>query len=151
MKPSLCLYASTLLLLTVLTAATANADDATAPSAGAPRSQEDLEREIDELHRRLEILAAEVRNVKEAQTVPEKVELKSAYGMGPAASKVYAKERGLSLGGYGEFNFKKEVADEIGDDVFDFVRFVGYVGYKFTDKLLMNAEIEVEHASTDAG
>ena len=150
MKPSL--YAGALSLLAVLTAATANAADAPPPaSARAPRSQEELEQEIDELHRRLEILAAEVRKVKEAQTVPEKVELKSAYGMGPAASKVYAKERGLSLGGYGEFNFKKEVADQTGDDVFDFVRFVTYVGYKFTDKLLMNSEIEIEHASTDKG
>lgn len=113
------------------------------------KTQEELEQEIEELQRRLEILTTEVRKVKEAQTVPEKVDLKSQYGMGPAASKVYSKERGLSLGGYGEFNFKKEVADGDGNDVFDFVRFVGYVGYKFTDKLLFNTEIELEHASTD--
>ncbi len=130
------------------------AEAVTSPAAA---SGGEVEEEIEELKRRIEILTEEVRRLREARTVPEgqayvDERLEAAYGHAPAAAKVYAKEsRGLSLGGYGEFNFKKEVSDKQGnDDVFDFARFVGYLGYKFNDRILLNSEIEVEHASTSS-
>jgi len=110
---------------------------------------EAMEAEIEELKRRLEILTEEVRKSKEEETIPETAELKSEYGLAPSASKIYTHEPGLSIGGYGEFNLKKEVDDKSGnDDVFDFVRLVTYLGYKFNEQLLVNSEIEIEHAST---
>ncbi len=105
---------------------------------------------IDELQRRIDVLAGELATLKEAQVLPETRELKSAYGLGPAASKVYSKERGLSIGGYGEVNYTNY--DDAGkDDVTDFYRFVLYFGYKFNDWIIMNSEIEFEHATDDNG
>jgi hypothetical protein len=121
---------------------------AQSPPSSAPPTAEKQER-IDEIDRKIDVLSEELRKLKEQQTVPEKRELKSAYGLGPAASKVYQVERGLSLGGYGEFNLKEVVGDEGDDtDVFDFVRLVLYTGYKFNDWIVFNSEIEFEHAST---
>jgi hypothetical protein len=105
---------------------------------------------IDELERRIDVLAGELATLKEAQVLPETRELKSAYGMGPAASKVYSKERGLSIGGYGEFNYAN-YKDAGEDDITDFYRFVLYFGYKFNDWIIMNSEIEFEHATDDNG
>jgi hypothetical protein len=107
---------------------------------------------IDDLEHKVDVLSEELRKLKEEQTVPEKPEYKSTYGLGPAASKVYGKEQGISIGGYGEFNLKEVVSDK-GDntDVFDFVRLVTYLGYKFNDWIVFNSEIEFEHAATDNG
>ena len=78
----------------------------------------------------------------------------SVYGLGPAASKVYRTERGVSIGGYGEVAYTNfDSTDEGGvpsgeTDEFDFLRAVVYVGYKFNDRFLFNSELEFEHAST---
>ena len=116
-----------------------------------------VEAQIGELERRIQILTEEVRRLREARTLPtesidDEQRLEAMYGHGPAASQIYVQtDRGLSLGGYGEFNFKKEVSDKNGnDDVFDFVRLVAYLGYKFNDRILFNSEVEVEHASTSS-
>jgi len=116
-----------------------------------------VEAQIGELERRIQILTEEVRRLREARTLPtesidDEQRLEAMYGHGPAASQIYMQtDRGLSLGGYGEFNFKKEVSDKNGnDDVFDFVRLVAYLGYKFNDRILFNSEVEVEHASTSS-
>ncbi|MGH7821912.1 MAG: hypothetical protein ACREQ9_19290, partial [Candidatus Binatia bacterium] len=126
------------------------------PAASAEESAD--RQQIDEIERRQEILADEVRRLREALVLPETKELKSHYGLGPAASKVYTLEKGLSIGGYGEYNYRKAVADEgTTRDEFDFVRFVLYVGYKFNDWIVLNTETEIEHAftksteSSDAG
>ena len=104
---------------------------------------------IEELERKIDVLTEELRKIKEEQTVPEKREYKSSFGLGPAASKVYQIDRGLSIGGYGEFNLREVVDDRDGDDdVFDYVRLVAYLGYKFNDWIIFNSEIEFEHAST---
>ncbi|MEO6028682.1 MAG: hypothetical protein ABIR79_17600 [Candidatus Binatia bacterium] len=97
--------------------------------------------------RKIGVLATEVERLKRALVLPEHKELKSLYGLGPAASKVYQVDRGLSIGGYGEYNYRKLVSDQQGGkDRFDFLRFILYTGYKFSDRILMNAEIEFEHA-----
>ena len=87
----------------------------------------------------------------------EETTLQGVKGLGPAASNVYRKERGVSLGGYGEAlytNYAELRQDDQPSgktDEFDFLRAVFYVGYKFSDSILFNSEIEVEHASTDKG
>ena len=67
--------------------------------------------------------------------------------MGPAASKIYAVEQGLSIGGYGETIYNHfEAAGK--SDQFDNLRAVLYFGYKYNDKWVLNTEIEIEHGST---
>jgi hypothetical protein len=106
---------------------------------------------VEEVERRQGILTDEIRKIREFLVLPETQELKGYYGLGPAASKVYGVQRGLSIGGYGETNFKIVTNDGAGtSDEFDFVRLVAYLGYKFTDKLVFNSEIEFEHASTSS-
>ncbi len=123
---------------------------AAAPKAGpaaAPPEAGALATTNAEQDRKIGVLATEVERLKSALVLPEHKELKSVYGLGPAASKVYQIERGLSIGGYGEFNFQKFVSDQRGRrDQFDMLRFVLYTGYKFSDRILLNAEIEFEHA-----
>ncbi|MFP6579824.1 MAG: hypothetical protein VCC02_08475, partial [Myxococcota bacterium] len=105
-----------------------------------------------ELQENIGVLAREIERIKRAIAVPEEGELKSVYGKGPAASKVYGKERGLSIGGYGEGYFKAIVAHKDGrDNVAEWLRGVLYVGYKFNDWIVVNTEIEFEHASTGRG
>jgi opacity protein-like surface antigen len=81
--------------------------------------------------------------------VPEEVELKSQYGLGPAASKVYGVERGLSIGGYGEAYYTNQLSGG-STDTADNLRFVQYIGYKFNENIVLNTEIEFEHATTSS-
>jgi hypothetical protein len=104
---------------------------------------------VDEVERKQNVITEEVRKIKEALVVPETTELKSAYGQGPAASKVYSVTRGVSIGGYGEYNYEGVVSDRSGQsDKFDMARLVLYTGYKFSDRFLFNSEVEFEHGLT---
>ncbi len=74
---------------------------------------------------------------------------KSYSGMGPAASKVYFSKNPLSIGGYGEMFYANP---EGSNDYADVYRFITYIGYKFSDSVILNAEIEFEHgANSDDG
>jgi hypothetical protein len=109
------------------------------------------EERVAEVERKQGVLTDEVRKLREVIVLPETKELKSYYGLGPAASKIYQIERGLSIGGYGESSFRTELHDSEGkDDEFDFLRFVLYVGYKYNDWIVLNSEIEFEHATDGA-
>lgn len=100
------------------------------------------------LEERVDLLAEEIARLREQMSIPETDdELGSAYGMGPAASKVYGERHGVALGGYGEFYFEDTID---GDNTADMYRFITYVGYKFSDRIVMNTEIEFEHGTTDA-
>jgi hypothetical protein len=106
--------------------------------------------ETAETSRKVDVLSDEIAKLKENFVLPENKELKSEYGMGPAASKVYQISRGLSIGGYGEGFFSKVVENTSGgDDRADAERLVLYTGYKFTDRIILNAEVEFEHATTE--
>ena len=115
--------------------------------ADAIRARDDR---IADLERKTELLIDELSRLRTQVAVPEEPELKSFYGLGPAASKVYGQERGLSIGGYGEGFYTNFIGDAAATDLdrSDFLRFVMYFGYKFTDKIVFNSEIEFEHAST---
>ncbi len=114
--------------------------------------QEDDAR-LTELERRIEVLAGEIERLRigEAAATADT----SQYGFGPAASKVYRTERGLSIGGYGELlyqNFDDERDDGAPSgktDTFDLLRGVVYFGYKFDDRWLLNTEVEYEHAGSE--
>ncbi|RLC96155.1 MAG: hypothetical protein DRI46_14075, partial [Chloroflexi bacterium] len=106
------------------------------------------------LEEKVEILTEEVSRLREQMNIPETdKELEGAYGMGPAASKVYGVSQGISLGGYGEFYFAAPYGDTdiTGQvNITDFYRFIAYFGYKFNDWIVMNTEIEYEHATTSS-
>ena len=108
-----------------------------------------------DLERKTDVLAGEVEKLKTQLYIPESREYKSQYGLGPAASNVYRVNKGLSIGGYGEAMYTN-YADPRGDsitnkDSADLERAVIYLGYKFNDWIILNNEIEFEHASTGEG
>ena len=91
-----------------------------------------------DLEAKIEALAAELESLQLQDVMPAVGE--SKYGLGPAASKVYSKEQGLSIGGYGEGRFRMDSADD-----FDWYRHIMYFGYKFNDNWILNTEVELEH------
>lgn len=114
--------------------------------------------DITELERKTEVLTEEVEKMRTEMVIPEEPEYKSQYGLGPAASKVYRVGRGLSIGAYGEANYQAVVGDKDcsaqtgkGCNNADLERVVMYLGYKFTDNIILNSEIEFEHATTGEG
>ena len=107
---------------------------------------------VKKLERKTDVLSQEVEKLRTNLAIPEEAKYKSAYGLGPAASKVYQVGRGLSIGGYGEGFYQANVGDKGNEkDKADLERGVLYIGYKFTDSILFNSEIEFEHASSGEG
>jgi hypothetical protein len=106
---------------------------------------------ITELERKVDVLTQELAGLKlTAATDTSRTRTNLSLGLGPSASKVYS-ANGVSLGGYGEMlyeNFDRETQGGAlagATDRIDFLRAVVYAGYKFTDGLLFNSEIEFEH------
>ncbi|MDI1230375.1 MAG: hypothetical protein PSU93_04400 [Methylobacter sp.] len=108
--------------------------------------------DVKQLERKTDVLSQEVEKLRTNLSIPDEVQYKSAYGLGPAASKVYQVGKGLSIGGYGEGNYQANVGEKGSNkDNADLERIVLYAGYKFTDKILFNSELEFEHATTGEG
>lgn len=113
--------------------------------------------EVQELRRQVGILAEELEKMRSGE---EDVDISPAkansLGVGPSASRVYGKPKGVSIAGYGEMLYENFGAtNQSGAAVgkgsqLDFLRAILYAGYRFNDKFLFNSEIEFEHASTDA-
>lgn len=105
---------------------------------------------LKELERKVEILSRELEAQKTGATMPDAPE-KGSYGMAAAASKAYASKGGLSIGGYGEFLYQAKEAKlqdgttGVGEKSVDALRLVLYTGYKFSEKVVFNSEIEFEH------
>jgi hypothetical protein len=98
-------------------------------------------------------LAEELRRLKLEIGIGD-VEYRSFEGMGPAASKVYFAPQGLSIGGYGEFFYRNNLGERASAacatspgscDFSDILRAVLYTGYRFSDKIVFNSEVEFEH------
>lgn len=101
----------------------------------------------DELNAKVDALASEVNRLRESLVVPEEDEKMSQFGLGPAASKVYSAD-GLSIGGYGELFLGHSLGDQDtrAPHRGDTYRFITYLGYKFSDQVVFNTELEFEHA-----
>lgn len=125
-------------------AAPAAVADTAAPPAGDTARIDDLEEKVD-------VLAEEVGRLESVFAVPEELALASYHGLGPAASKVYKKDGGLSIGGYGENRIRTfhNTGDDDRDNVYDQLRAVLYVGYKFNENWVLNSEIEYEHGGNE--
>jgi hypothetical protein len=121
---------------------------------------------LEELSRQLQVLAQEVERLKIGEAAAP---APAGMGpMGPAASKVYRTERGLSIGGYGELLYRhksdrgeaeasvsrgkeEEEEGEEGGNRLDLQRAVLYFGYKWNDHFLFNSEVEYEHGGKEVG
>jgi hypothetical protein len=146
--------ASIALALT-LAAASARAEAQAEPPAAAPAEKQDDPKKTEAPATRSELraLAEELRRLK-LEIGLRDVEYRSYAGMGPAASKVYFAPKGLSIGGYGEFFYRNQVGKTGSDvcatspgacDFTDLLRVVLYTGYRFSDKVVFNSEVEFEH------
>ena len=104
-------------------------------------AQDPQTQSLEDIQAQLDALTLDFENLLLQDVMPALGE--SVHGLGPAASKVYHAKSGISIGGYGEAryrNFESGTTDE-----FDFQRAVLYFGHKFSDKWVLNTEIEMEH------
>ena len=150
-----------LLVLLLLVAAPAAAQQApadAAPAAADPAGgQAPAAEQVDELRRRLDVLAAEVERLRSGEVVAETemtAERRRALGLAPSAAATYRRSTaGISFAGYGEMlaqNFASDNEAGVGGAPttrIDFLRAVLYTGYRFNDRFLFNSEIEVEHGN----
>lgn len=120
------------------------------PLAAQEPRKPDTEKRVADLERKLEILSKELENQKAGSAMPEATQGK--HGFAPAASKVYGVKSGLSIGGYGEVvyeNFQATLENGTYSpkpNTIDFYRQILYAGYKFSDSIVFNMELEFEHA-----
>ncbi|MCB1321993.1 MAG: hypothetical protein KDK34_17175, partial [Leptospiraceae bacterium] len=91
---------------------------------------------------RLNVLEEEIERLRLEKATKQ---YEGHHGMGPAASEVYHIGEGLSWGGYGEVKYR-DYRSKYKTDQTDVHRFILYAGYRFNDWILLNAEIEYEHA-----
>ncbi len=104
-----------------------------------------LKEEIKELQENQQTIIDETSNDKAGfSTVDTSF---SHNGMGAAASKVYSSKSALSIGGYGDMYVKMPDNGSAKADVY---HFVPYIGYKFSDSIILNTELEFEHGGANA-
>ncbi|MDB2562949.1 hypothetical protein N9X61_05020, partial [Sulfurimonas sp.] len=152
----------TLSLLTALTlTSTTYADDTNEIAS--------LKQEIKELRQMMQSFKSNKDDITELKEttqalIDETSDLKSGFnyttvdtdqsynGMGSAASKVYYSKSPLSIGGYAKMDYyhKSNEGADNGSNI-DVYRFIPYFGYKFSDSIIMNTEIEFEHGGSKDG
>ena len=122
------------------------------PAWAQERDTTDLAR----LHAQVEAITRELEELRLGRDVVVEADT-SVLGFGPAASKVYKVPQGVSIGGYGELLYENFAGTREDDtaagvrDRLDALRAIVYVGYKFSDRILFNSELEFEHGSTGNG
>ncbi len=104
----------------------------------------------DEIEKRFEVITEEIELLKASQLMETSQE--RVTGLGYSASKIYKIKKGVSIGAYGEITYKDPSnKDESGTTNIkgtpeaEVLRNIIYLGYKFNDQWLVNAEIEIEH------
>ncbi|MDN5872237.1 MAG: hypothetical protein L0H73_16155, partial [Nitrococcus sp.] len=112
-----------------------------APAREEPREQVQKDDVIEQLEKKLEILAEEIETMRREAMITEKP-YKISHQLGPAASRVYTRTQpGVSIAGYGQgfINFSDEQTDKA-----NLLRQTFYFGYRFNDWIVFNSEIEFE-------
>ena len=130
------------------------------PPADAPGAPTDAGAQggdqIEELRRRIDVLAAELEQLRSGETPQAELtdERRRALGLAPSAAATYRRTtQGVSFAGYGEMLLENYASDsEAGaggapTTRLDFLRAILYTGYRFNDKFLFNSELEVEHSN----
>ena len=129
---------------------------AVADASGPTGAVAQAETQVDELRRRIDLLAAEVERLRSGETAEVELtdERRRALGLAPSAAATYRRAtEGVSFAGYGEMlleNFAGENESGRGGAPttrLDFLRAILYAGYRFNDKFLFNSEIEIEHSN----
>ncbi len=118
-----------------------------APAIAEDADKADIEQRIETLESQVSTIAGEFSDALTAVAVPDNWNYDTYYGVAPAASQVYGTTKGLSIGGYGEVRFRHQTAS---DDIYDALRLVVYLGYKFSDSWVVNTEIEFEHGGVQS-
>lgn len=111
--------------------------------------------ELEELRRRIEVLAAELERMRSGEEPEQELsdERRRSLGLAPSAAAAYRKRQGISLAGYGEMLYENfDRRDERGAAVskpsqIDYLRLILYTGYRFNERFIFNSEIELEHAN----
>ncbi len=116
-----------------------------------------MQAQIDEM--RSENEETQMSLIDEMSTLSDEIfspqgEYESVSSLGMAASKVYHSKSVVSLGGYGEYGFRKfndykntssaQYNADQNKAQTNVIRFVPYIGFKFNDWIIMNTEIEFE-------
>src|SRR5574341_987592 len=97
---------------------------------------------LSELERRIDLLAAEFEKSRTGGATEVEAPVKGEPGLGPAASKIYRRAKGVSIGGYGEAVYghpsstRQDGSASGVDPRVDLLRYVTYIGYKFSDTIL---------------
>jgi len=133
MKKKITLATSVLLFSAALNAADTN-------------ELEMLKQQVKELQETTQTLIDETSDLKTGFNYTTVDTKKSHSGLGSAASKVYYSKSPLSIGGYGEMYYANSGSQ---GSVVDVYRFVPYIGYKFSDNIILNTEIEFEHGGVN--
>ncbi|MBX7058168.1 MAG: hypothetical protein K1X75_08880 [Leptospirales bacterium] len=120
-----------LLLPLILHTTLAAQTQPTAPPASQPSAEE-----------RIGILEEELEKLRLSRATHS---YESVGGLGPAASSAYTSGEGLSWGGYGEVKYRNYRSNYRSDQT-DLHRFILYAGYRFNDWIVLNSELEYEHA-----
>ena len=111
-----------------------------------------LKQEMKELREITQSLIDETSDLKSGFNYTTVDTTKSYSGLSSAASKVYYSKSPLSIGGYGEMYYAYTDNDNAANtSKVDVYRFVPYFGYKFTDNIILNVEIEFEHGGVQDG
>ena len=106
---------------------------------------EALKKEIVELREITQTLIDETSDLKTGFNYTTVDTKKSYSGLGSAASKVYYSKSPLSIGGYGEMYYSDAKSSGKNKTTLDVYRFVPYIGYKFSEYIILNTELEFEH------
>lgn len=109
-------------------------------------AQQSAEERIAELERQVRSLDQELESLQFGDNLFPPVSPVGQAGLAPAASKVYRADQGLSIGGYGEMLY----TDRNAGAELDLYRAIVYLGYRFDENWLLNAEIEWEHVNETA-
>lgn len=118
---------------------------------------ESAEERIETLERKVRILTEEVQDLRRDRPMAlsgggiAPREAGEAYAFGRSASQVYRQsESGVSWAGYGEAHVRltseRPDVDPGGGDRSSFFRQALYLGYRFSDRFLVNSELEIEHS-----
>ena len=133
---------------TVAPAAGTEAETAAGETEEQDTEEQDTEGQevdVEELERRIELLAEEIERLRSGESANElSIDQARALGLAPSAAATYAIDSGVSIAGYGEMLYENYASDKTTQ--FDYLRAILYTGYRFSDKFLFNSEIEVEHA-----
>jgi len=111
-----------------------------------------LQQEVKELKEMTQTLVDETSDLKTGFNYTVVDNDKTYSGLGPAASKVYYSKSPLSIGGYGEMYYSStDKEGESRTSETQVKRFITYFGYKFSDNIILNTEIEYEGGGVTVG